>query len=85
MNHYAVYMDYKYEDSINTVVLGGSLAESREDSCIFLAVMADAGFEEDWTTFDRWEVDEDDLPWGYDYQTYYVAAYDPAQTMLGVK
>jgi hypothetical protein len=32
-----------------------------------------------------WEVDEDDLPRGYKYQTYYVASYQDDQPMIGVE
>lgn len=80
---YAVFMDYELDGKRNTVVLGGSINDRREDSCGFLAMMAYANWEE-FETFSMWEVDEDDLPWGYKFQTYYVAAYTDDQLMIGV-
>lgn len=80
---YAVFMDYKYEGETNTVVLGGSVQESSVDAGIFLRKMEGGVHSLD--PLFMWIVDEDDLPWGYEYQTYYVAKYDSKQPMIGVK
>jgi hypothetical protein len=80
---YAVFLDYGYNGQRNTVVLGGSINSSFSWVCEFLRDMSD------WKAVDRdgwlsWEVDEDDLPNGYYFQTYYVSDYDPNQMMIGV-
>ena len=75
---YAVYLDYEYEGQRNTVVLGNSISDKDYISASFLGRMAD--------TFEpfAWYVDENDLPAGYKFQTYYVGPYDPEQPMIGV-
>ena len=72
---YAVYMDYELDGKRSTVILGGSISMYRSGPSQFLRDMSG------WEAMDRdgflyWEVDEDDLPWGYKFQTYYVAPYE---------
>jgi hypothetical protein len=79
---YAVFMDYELDGRRNTVVLGGSIELDKLESESFLRNMSN------WHAMDRggwlsWEVDEDQLPWGYKFQTYYVSSYDPKQLMIG--
>lgn len=79
---YAVFMDYELDGVRNTVVLGGSIGKHKFEAMDFLEAMSNfalAGIRDCMS----WEVDEDDLPWGYKFQTYYVAAYDPDQQMIG--
>lgn len=76
---YAVYLDYELDGVRNTVVLGNSIGD-RDTAREFLSVMAD-----DWNAKDQWIVDEDNLPIGYTYQTYYVASYDATTLPIGVK
>jgi hypothetical protein len=81
---YAVFMDYEYEGQRNTIVLGGSQCETSAEAGDFLASMKE-GDALSYEPCYMWEVDEDMLPWGYAYQTYYVAKYDKVQPMIGVK
>jgi predicted transcriptional regulator len=69
-------MDYELDGVRNTVVLGGSIGD-KFVAMDFLEVMSDQ------YNVMIWCVDEEDLPWGYKFQTYYVAAYDPDQRMIG--
>lgn len=80
---YAAFLDYDYDGQRNTVILGGSISNNFSWVCEWLRDMSD------WQAIDRdgwlsWEVDEDDLPHGYKFQTYYVGDYTPHQTMIGV-
>lgn len=75
---YAVYLDYEYDGTRNSVVLGGSIEEDRHLASDFLELLSSG-----YASF-IWEVDESDLPAGYKFQTYYVAAYDPIQPALGM-
>lgn len=79
---YAVFMDYELDGVPNTVVLGGSIGNHRKTGQ-FLHAMARTmpGYS---PLKGIWIVDEDDLPWGYKFQTYYMAAYDATQQMIGV-
>lgn len=81
---YAVFMDYKYEGSSNTVILGGSIELGKTEANAFLRNMSNWQAMEMNDTL-AWYVDEDQLPWGYQYQTYYVSPYDPKQPMIGTK
>ena len=81
---YAVFMDYELDGVSNTVVLGGSIDTLEFHSLYFLHHMA-SGLIGYTARTSIWEVDEDQLPWGYKYQTYYVAAYDDTQRMIGTK
>lgn len=74
---YAVYLDYEYDGTRNSVVLGGSIGNHKFEAMDFLELMS-----EGWNMV--WEVDPEDLPAGYKFQTYYVAAYDPVQPALGM-
>lgn len=75
---WAVYLDYAFEDGkLDTVVLGGSINNafwSRK----FLDEMAAGmlGYDDE---RGYCEVDEDDLPSDYKFQTYYVARYFPKE------
>lgn len=76
---WAVHLDYglkEYEAKVvNTVPLGGSIGDKYFASR-FLRLMApdnEHGYDEE---RDMWEVDEDDLPFGYSFQTYYIARYE---------
>jgi hypothetical protein len=81
---YAVFMDYELDGRRNTVVLGGSIDDSKTMVNQFLLKMSS------WDTMEvngrlSWSIDEDYLPWGYKYQTYYVSSYDDTQRMIGMK
>jgi hypothetical protein len=78
---YAVYLDYEYDGTRNTVVLGGSIAKDRDDVGLWLNEML-YGFFPDPTFHES--ISEENLPAGYKFQTYYVAAYDPSQPALGM-
>lgn len=90
---WAVYLDYGLTPElegevrwggrmlVHTVVLGGSISRHRRGASEWLAYVM--GYQE----FDQetlWEVDEDDLPYGYTFQTYYVAPYCGADIEKGV-
>lgn len=77
---YAVYLDYEYDGTRNSVVLGGSISHSRDESGMWLD---DIAFLSGSPVF-SYVIDEDALPAGYKFQTYYVAAYDPIQPALGM-
>lgn len=81
---YAVFMDYEYEGQRNTVVLGGHEYDTSEAAGHRLSDMK-LGGDFSYEPCYMWEVDEAWLPWGYAYQTYYVAKYDKDQLMIGVK
>ncbi len=72
---WAVHLDYSDNGGVTTVPLGGSIGDKGFASQ-FLWMMAPdngRGYDEE---RDMWEVDEDDLPFGYTFQTYYVARYE---------
>jgi hypothetical protein len=69
-------MDYELDGVPNTVVLGGSIG-TKFTAMDFLESMSS-----EYASM-VWEVDEEELPWGYKYQTYYVANYDANQRMIG--
>ena len=75
---WAVYLDYGQEGDklgiVYSMVLGGSIGSSFDGAGDYLRRMADRsrGYDE---LRDMWEVDEDDLPYGYTFQTYYAAGY----------
>lgn len=78
---YAVYLDYEYDGTRNSVVLGCSISDTRDAAGLFLDDMIDM----DGFPLQVHEVDESELPAGYKFQTYYVAAYDPIQPALGMR
>lgn len=76
---WAVHLDYSQDGDkigiVYTIPLGGSIGDKGFASQ-FLWMMAPdngRGYSEE---RDMWEVDEDDLPFGYIFQTYYVARYE---------
>jgi hypothetical protein len=76
---WAVHLDYglrEYEAKVvNTVPLGGSIGDEKFASRFLWMMVPDdeRGYD---AKRDMWEVDEDDLPFGYSFQTYYVARYE---------
>lgn len=80
---WAVFLDYEYNGKLNCIVLGGSMNESVEEPEELLRLISfDEAVEQGGIYM--WEVDEDRLPHGYSYQTYYVGSYDPNLPMIGV-
>lgn len=72
---WAVYLDFSENGGGATVPLGGSIGD-KEFASQFLYLMAPDnghGYDEE---RDMWEVDEGDLPFGYTFQTYYIARYE---------
>ena len=76
---WAVHLDFGQSgDAIGivyTIPLGGSIGD-KEFASQFLYLMAPDnghGYDEE---RDMWEVDEGDLPFGYTFQTYYIARYE---------
>lgn len=80
---WAVYLDYglagEERGIVHTTPLGGSIG-SRDESWNFLFMMAPDAGENSIEERGMWEVDEDDLPFGYTFQTYYVARYFPEES-----
>ena len=76
---WAVYLDYglkEYEAKVvNTIPLGGSIGSKGYASQRLWMMVPDdeRGYDD---KRNMWEVDEDDLPFGYTFQTYYVARYE---------
>lgn len=87
---WAVYLDYGLSEAcawhdrfggtcLHSAVLGGSVRGTRSQAQWWLDRMAIGG-----DRGEGWEVDEDDLPYGYTFQTYYVARYYGADIEKGV-
>lgn len=79
---WAVYLDYGLTSDagstariVHTVVLGGFGPDDREFMGRRLFAMKWGGSLDEAGDLSIWEVDEDDLPFGYTFQTYYVARY----------
>lgn len=89
---WAVYLDYGLSEAcawhdafggtcLHSTVLGGSISDRYQSCSEFIGVMQTGGSGE---FVNAWDIDEDDLPYGYTFQTYYVARYYGADIEKGV-